>query len=51
MHVQGYYSTLCGMAVWLNKSSFSGSTGTYNASATTGIKFYAKGSGGGEPSM
>ena len=47
MHVQGYYSTYAGMAVWLNKSSFSGSTGTYNASSYTGIKFYARGSGGG----
>jgi len=45
MHIQGYYSTYAGLAVWLNKSSFSGSTGTYNASAYSGISFWAKGSG------
>jgi hypothetical protein len=46
MHMQGYYSTYAGIAVWLNRASFSSSTGTYNASAYTGIKFFAKGSGG-----
>ncbi|HEX7508399.1 MAG TPA: carbohydrate binding domain-containing protein, partial [Polyangia bacterium] len=46
MHVQGYYSTYAGIGVWLNKSTFGGSTGVYNASAYTGIKFYARGSGG-----
>lgn len=45
MHMQGYYSTYAGIAVWLNKSTFSGSTGTYNASAYTGITFWAKGTG------
>ena len=46
MHMRGYYSTYAGIAIWLNKSAFSGSTGVYNASGYTGIKFYAKGSGG-----
>jgi hypothetical protein len=45
MHMKGYYSTYAGIAVWLNKSTFSGSTGVYNASAYTGIRFWAKGTG------
>jgi hypothetical protein len=47
MHMQGYYYTYAGIACWLNKSSFSGSTGTYDASAYTGITFWAKGGGNG----
>jgi Carbohydrate binding domain (family 11) len=48
MHMHGTYSTYAGMACWLNKSTFSGTTGTYNASTYgyTGITFWAKGSGG-----
>jgi hypothetical protein len=47
MHMQGYYSTYAGMACWLNKAAFSGSTGVYNASGYTGITFWAKGNGNG----
>jgi hypothetical protein len=46
MHMQGTYSTYAAIGVWLNKSTFGSSTGTYDASAYTGIRFYAKGSGG-----
>jgi len=47
MHVQGYYSTYAALAVWLNKATFAGTTGTYDASAYKGITFWAKGNGNG----
>ncbi len=45
MHISGTYSTYAGLACWLNNVSFSTIPSTYNGSAYTGIKFYAKGKG------
>jgi hypothetical protein len=47
MHMQGYYSTYAGIACWLYRSSTSSIPSTYNASAYTGIRFWAMGNGNG----
>jgi hypothetical protein len=45
MHASGRYSTYAGFGCWLNNTSFATTPGTCNASAYTGIRFYAKGTG------